>query len=470
MKHILLCFSLLFVQFISSQVLLNDSLLGTYLPSVFTGQGIPGALYEVEVYKIVYTTFDVNDEPTVASGLLSIPLISCDLPTMVYCHGTVFHKEDVPSRFNSEGFLGAAAASNGYLSIAPDYLGLGDSPGMHPYMHTETHGEASFHMIRAAEQFCYENDILLNGQLFVTGYSQGGHAALALLKHIQEYPADDFVLNVVATVGGSGPFDVSGEQYEMVMADQPYSSGAYIPYVLFSYQAIYGNLYNSLDELFVAPYEETLPPLFDGTYSGSQIQSAMPAIPNQIFHTDVIQDLETDPSHPVNLALQDNDLYDWTPQTPVRLIYCTGDEQVTYQNSLKAEQTMNINGAPNVTSIMAGTGDHSDCFEPYLLSTLVWFDQLKEDCITGISENDILVDWAVYPNPVDDFLYISIGSEIQTDLDVFISDLTGKTVLEKKYVSDTKVMELDLNDLNKGIYMVHFQFEDQILTKRVVVN
>ncbi|NND77387.1 MAG: alpha/beta fold hydrolase [Flavobacteriales bacterium] len=470
MKYILLFTFLLAFHFYSAQTLLSDSLLGTYGSNVFTSQGIPGAQYDVEVYKIIYTTLDVNDEPTIASGLLSIPQISCDLPAFVYCHGTVFEKEDVPSRFNSEGFLGAAAASNGYLSIAPDYLGMGDSPGLHPYMHAETHGEASFHMIRAAEQFCYENDIVLNGQLFLTGYSQGGHAALALLKYIQDYPADDFVLSVEATVGGSGAYDISGEQYEMVMAESPYETGAYIPYVVFSYQSAYGDLYNSLDELFVAPYDETLPPLFDGTHSFNQIQSAMPIIPNDIFHESVLQDLETDSLHPMNVALRDNDLYDWTPQTPLRMIYCTGDEQVAYQNSLKAEQFMNDNGAPDVTSLMAGTGGHGDCFEPYLLSTLVWFDQLTPDCITGVEELEETLDWAVYPNPVDNVLYLSTESSIPLNLDMFISDLTGKTVFERSISTSDKLMELDLRGLHQGIYMVHLETNDQLMSKKIILK
>ncbi len=468
MKRILFLFAgLLILNSVNAQAILSDSLLNIIPAQDFINQGIPGATYDVEVRKIVYSTLDVSGEPTVASGLLSIPITSCALPVFVYCHGTVFLKEDVPSRFNSEGFLGAAAASNGYVSILPDYLGLGDSPGLHPYVHANSQAEASFNMIRAAEEFCFLNDIELNGQLFLTGYSQGGHASMGLLKFIQEYPGDDFVLNTIGTSCGSGPYDISGEQLDFVMADEPYPTGSYLPYVLLSYQSVYGDLYNDLSEVFLSPFDTIFPSLFDGTNSGSTIQSFIPAIPNQMFTPDILLALE-DSLHPINIALRDNDLWNWTPQSPVRMVYCTGDEQVVYTNSLKAETQMLANGATEVSAVSAGTGDHSDCFEPYLLSTLLWFNQLREDCVTGLNENELVVDWGIYPNPTESKLFLSFESTEIKKIKISVMDLTGKVIFEEYFRSMNQIVEIDLSEEQKGIYLVQLESNDFLRTKKVI--
>ena len=35
----------------------------------------------------------------------------------------------------------------------PDYLGMGESPGLHPYVHGESEATATLDMIRAAREF-----------------------------------------------------------------------------------------------------------------------------------------------------------------------------------------------------------------------------------------------------------------------------------------------------------------------------
>ena len=56
-------------------------------------------------------------------------------------------------------------------------------------------------------------------------------------------------------------------------------------------------------------------------------------------------------NHPLWTALLDNDNHDWTPQRPIRMYYCTGDEQVTFQNAIAAEATMQANGANDVQAV-----------------------------------------------------------------------------------------------------------------------
>lgn len=127
----------------------------------------PMTLNGVISYKITYNTTDVFGEPTVASGALYIPQLCDTLPWVSYQHGTEFKKTSVPSNnFFRENAL--FYSGNGYITTLPDYLGLGDNPGHHPYIHWKSEATASIDLIRAAKEFLFDSfQILDNNQLFL---------------------------------------------------------------------------------------------------------------------------------------------------------------------------------------------------------------------------------------------------------------------------------------------------------------
>ena len=91
------------------------------------------AQYDVVNYKVLYRTTDTQGQPDTASGLLAVPYDrELAFPMGVYMHGTVTNPEAVPSRTGVlERVLVDGIASNGYIAVAPDYLGLGDNDGFH---------------------------------------------------------------------------------------------------------------------------------------------------------------------------------------------------------------------------------------------------------------------------------------------------------------------------------------------------
>ena len=140
----------------------------------------------LSIYKVNYQTEDFHGNPILASGAVLIPKVNCALPMMTYNHGTVFDREMVPSRMSGamgiEFVFPVIFAGAGYMVVAPDYIGMGDSPGFHPYVDSKTEAAATIDNMRAARKL---SDILgkeLDGEVFLTGYSQGGHAAIATLK------------------------------------------------------------------------------------------------------------------------------------------------------------------------------------------------------------------------------------------------------------------------------------------------
>ena len=188
---------------ISSQYLSNVSkanLESTYGTAFHNG---------VDLYRVLYTTPDVLGVLDTASGLLVVPDDpGFAYPLLVYQHGTINSRWDVPSQLAGGYQLATVFGGHGYATVAADYVGLGEARGLHPYVHADTEASAAIDFLFAARQFADQNDFLtLNDQLFVTGYSQGGHAAMAAHRALELDYSSDFTVTAAAPM--SGPYSVS---------------------------------------------------------------------------------------------------------------------------------------------------------------------------------------------------------------------------------------------------------------------
>lgn len=339
--------------------------------------GVVSAQYEVDFYKINYRTLHPNGDSVDVSGALCLPVgVDCGLPLASYQHGTVANKTNVPSYQNGESNIGVVLASVGYAVAMPDYIGLGDSEGLHPYVHAESQATTSLNLLRAAKELKEELGFELNEQVFVCGYSQGGHAAMALHKMIQEEAADEFT--VTASAPMSGPYDVSGIQAEVLTNGEPYPTPGYLPYVIMSYELVYGTLYDELEDIFLPEYAAVLPDLFDGSNSIGFINGQLPSVPSEMLQPEVFQAYLNDPQHPIRIAMQDNDLYDWVPEAPTRLYGCTADTQVAWENSIFTAEWMTANGALEVEAVNGGAFDHGECAPLAILAGFLFFEQYRE--------------------------------------------------------------------------------------------
>jgi hypothetical protein len=340
------------------------------------------AQYDVNWYKIVYETIDPLGGRTTASGGLFLPAqTGINWPLVSYSHGTLTQTNQVPSALNfpptEDAFAGLAFASVGYACVAADLLGLGSSPGLHPYLHARSEATASVDMLRAARNYCASNSIGLNGQIFVTGYSQGGHTAMALHRELEKYHTNEFT--VTASAPMAGPYDMSGVEMNDMLSPRCHPNPYYSAYVLIAYQSVYA-LAPSWSDLVVPPYSSTLPPLFDGNTSGSTINGAMPACNlSTILWPAAVSSLTNDPGSPLYQALRDNDLYRWKPVAPMRLYHCSGDLDVLPANSQVAYNSFKAQGASRVQLNDPQPGaDHSGCAIPSLEAAKAWFDTLKK--------------------------------------------------------------------------------------------
>lgn len=338
--------------------------------------------YGVRIYEIVYNTIDPQGAPTLAAGALVVPEgTNAPVPLASYQHGTITRKSSAPSSLGFESNIGLMLASNqGFAVCMPDYLGLSIAPetyqGMHPYIHARSQASAAIDMVRATRNFVRElSSVQLNHQLFLFGYSQGGHATMATLRDMERLFPDEFV--VTACYPMAGPYDLSVSQAEILASEDPYNAGYYLPYVMLGLNDVY-RIYDSPSDFLKSPYDVQLPPLFDGYNSEGHINSFVPDVPNEMVIDAVLEDFRTNPNHPFRQVLRDNDLYQFHPRAPMRLCHCSGDELVTESNTNIAHQSFIRQGRTDISWLNPGELAHGDCAIPCLVDGLGWFSSLKE--------------------------------------------------------------------------------------------
>ena len=455
--------------FFHSQYLVSCVYLGISSSNVLSGATGLSLDYDVKMYKLTYNTVDTDSLPTIATGAFFIPTnTTCtDFPFAVYNHGTTLRKNDVPSNNNPEAIIGKVFSAGGYFVCMPDYIGMGDSPGFHPYVHAKSEATASVDMVRAAREYLSTTNFVDNNELFLTGYSQGGHACMATTKFINDENLQS-EFNIVASAPCSGPYDLSGIMADTIIAPSPYSNPGYIVYLLASYQLAYGNIFNSWSDVLYPPYDTIVPPFFSGNNTTLDMGLLNSLIPNQmslLIRDTCLNNFINDSinkNHPWWRALIDNDNYDWLPLKPLRMYYCTADEQVAYTNALNAENSMINNGALDVQAINMGNNDHGGCILPALSSAFNWFQNLKTPCNVSSSINRNLISYEVYPNPFTNELNVQFAEKV--NLSVYTMD--GKLLLNKDNVQN---IELVTSNWSKGIYIIKAKgsaaYQNAIITK-----
>lgn len=358
---------------------LSNTLSTSTLTLLFSLAGVPiTPQYNVRLYKIDYETITPLGARTIASGALLLPEnVGHALPLVSYQHGTISQTNQAPSSMNlsNEVSVGIAFATTGYAAAVPDYLGLGDSPGLHPYHHAQSEATACVDMLRAVYIFCATNGFPLTNRLFLCGYSQGGHATMALCRELETFHTNEFTVTACAPMAGA--YDLSGVTTTNFLSGNPQPNPYYFLYLLAAFQDVY-HFAPSLADLLATPYDTNLPPLLNRNSTSAQLNAALPADPVQILKPEYLAAFRANPRHPLRLALQENDVYRWSPRVPMRLYHCAADQDVIIANSEVALAFFQSVGATQVLLIdPAPLADHSGCSQPSLLQAKAWFDLLR---------------------------------------------------------------------------------------------
>lgn len=325
------------------------------------------ATCDVTTKRIRYQTKDPRGNFATASTAVMIPTGSNQAacggsrPVVLYAHGTTTFKSFNMANLsaNGEGALVAATyAAQGFIVVAPNYLGYDTSSlSYHPYLNAENSAIDVIDGLRAARAYLNSTSAVRPAnRLFVAGYSQGGHVAMAVHKVLERDHAGEFSLT--ASVPMSGPYNLVGFGDIVTSPGGQVNGGAtlFVPLLLTSYQRSYGDIYANPTDAYQAPFAATAETLFP-TDTPVDTLKAQNRLPNpdpgnsQLFG---VGGLLTDafrasyPTSNYRAALVRNTLVrapglpaelDWTPAAPLALCGGADDPVVFWSVNTPVAQT-----------------------------------------------------------------------------------------------------------------------------------
>jgi len=335
--------------------------------------------FDIRVFVVEYKAENKDGQVVKASGVIVVPETdSFALPMSSYQHGTILKRTDAPSVSKGlEYVVNLAIASNaGMVGCLPDYLGLGTGEGLHLYLHPREQANSVRDLMRAARKLVKEEQLAaLNGQIFLFGYSQGGHATMAAQRQLELENPKEFKLTATAPM--AGPYALSRtSQFNIALDSVYYPNPFYLPYLAVSIFNSF-DVYDSYSDLFKYPYDSIIPAVINGNY-GYEVNNKFPKYVSTMLVDSVRLAIKNNPNHPVRLAAREYDLVDnWTPRAPMKLYHCTGDDNVYYDNAVYADSAFRSRGA-DVELLDMGTANHQDCAPSSILFASLWFIDLVE--------------------------------------------------------------------------------------------
>lgn len=324
-----------------------------------------GTVYGYKAFKIPYTTTDEEGNEVKVSGLFVIPtglpdIVNSTLGLSMVAddHGTIFANAEAPSVIaDSSGAPDGSAiiltSIGGFATLQPDYIGFGDSSEhYHPFVLKDSLANATVDFIKQVKVFASDNNITLNNQLFLTGYSEGGYASMATLKKIEEEQLIDLTVSLAAPM--AGPYALK------LMADGTLSQPALsVPSFMANIGYAYAKANNEeLNSVINEPFASKLPTLLNGDLDRSKIDPELTTVTtgaNGLFVQSFVTNYFTDDTHWFKEAAIKNNLHTWAPTTAVRLVHCEGDDVIPYAISQLTEGTMQALGAADVQLVPVET-------------------------------------------------------------------------------------------------------------------
>jgi hypothetical protein len=344
---------------------------------------VPKALlkvrYDVDIYDVQYVSHWHDGSEILASGLYFVPRgVKKPMAQVAYHHGTRVQKGR-ENHVDGESYICLGLAVDGYLVLKPDYIGLGHGEKFHLYQQYQSLGQSTADFLIAVRELNDSLGLKTNKLLFMTGYSEGGYAAVAANKVLQEKYPNEF--KVTASSGNSGAYDMGGVQSEVMFRE--YSNPHYLPYILQGFNEVY-NIVPDINKIYKAPYDSLIPIFLDGSHRLRSLDEVLPKVPKDMILDSIVEIYKNDLNFPMHKALKDNSLCYWKPENPIQLCYCSADEQVTYKNAFVARDEMTRRGAKHITVRNGGSKyGHYKCALFASMYTKLYFDSFRNGSKTG---------------------------------------------------------------------------------------
>ena len=324
----------------------------------------PQAANGVSLYKVQYATVipEQGNKPTLASGLVAVPKTAQKkLPVVSYQHGTVFTRTAVPSRpeeSDETRIVTARLAGHGYVVIAADYIGKGDSIEPDSYMVREATVQACVDMLFAARAVLADLGITEDG-LFLSGWSQGSWSTQQFRHRLESLKVP-----VKAAATAATPTDLYLLLTRWInnptALDATWLAGSVI---LFTHS--YAHYYDmpGLPQTVIKPeYEAACRDFYENKIGWEQLQPQIPAKIADLLQKDAVAQ-STPGMDAFFRRLRENQAFMWRAVTPCRYYYGKVDEVMPpYVATLAVGYTEAVDGAKAEAVYAGDAADHRGAF------------------------------------------------------------------------------------------------------------
>ncbi|MGJ7510576.1 alpha/beta hydrolase family protein [Variovorax sp. GT1P44] len=306
----------------------------------------------IDVRYLQFQTVGGQGESVPASAAIMLPAGTdpgCNgpRPVVLYGHGTATELNyDFSNLTNTNQPAAAEAvvvaamfAAQGYIVVAPNYGGYDKSTlPYHPFLNADQQGKEMVDALKAARSTLPALSATDGGSLLVTGYSEGGFAALAAHRELQATG-----MTVTASAPMSAPTAVSLLIDYSGSGSPELSSTVFFPLITTSWQKQFGNIYTTTNEIYEDKYATGIDTLLPSFLSQSELYSSGKLPQYAFFPTNATPG-------PLNPSLAIN----YGPNNLVRQSYLT-----TWSNDVKASPCPG-NALP-ATSASLSTTSPLDC-------------------------------------------------------------------------------------------------------------
>ncbi|WP_027379504.1 T9SS type A sorting domain-containing protein [Chryseobacterium daeguense] len=408
----------------------------------------------LKAYKITYYTKNEKNVLVKATGLVMYPNVNYKLSTVVSDHGTTDSRDNVPSNLKgtmSGGFVVELSyVLNGYILMAPDYVGMGTGEGVHPYVHYPTEASATIDFVTAANTVLAQKGIKRYDEYFITGYSQGAHAAMSTLKKLSiSNPTN---LKFKYAYMGDGPYDFSGVTLQKgIIEKETYPFTSFLANVVNTCNNIgYKTYTNDISEVISTEYLDKY------NYHVVQDNGGMlwgPVIWRKLFTTNFVNDATNNQNNKLRQCLRASDVYDWYNKTPTTLGHSSVDLAIHPENTSKTIDTQRGYYSfwdldkYKLEALYWGPVGHVGGIIPFILASNAKLNTLRS--------GGFFNEWAM--------LTSKNSSAQQTGNTLYSSqikpELNGKKLIEvtdfNKENSQSKIaVQNDLSSLKDGVYLL----------------
>ncbi|MDX2001158.1 MAG: hypothetical protein SFW35_01915 [Chitinophagales bacterium] len=341
------------------------------IPSVITG--VHNA---VDMYEITYKGLWIDSSFIIAKGVLYVPKLDKPMAEMVYCHGTRISLEQGYGIQDDEQLICMMHATDGYVAMFPFYYGLGGGEKEHVYHDAWSESMSVIYMIKACRELLPQLGKQTTGQLFVTGYSQGGHASMATHKMLESGNFPEIQLTASSPMAGA--YDLTGVQAKTMF--EHYDRPHYLPYLLISYQYAYHVIPGDVYSVFKPPFDKDIPKYFaqPRTVDYGYLDKILPKVPKDMISDSLVEVFRTDTNFVFTKMLKKNSLYNWVPKAPMQLCACKGDNEVLYQNTEVAYAYMHQRTDQVHLKLFGKYLAHNPCAPFAIIYTKYFFDNIRE--------------------------------------------------------------------------------------------